>query len=127
MTNIELCHQLRDLKDTKKKLEDDLDTINASIKDTSDQILAIWTEAGINQQKLDGVGTFYLHKSFRASATNKELLFSYLKENGQGDMIKETVSPATLTAWAKDSGFDKDGLNQLGVGSYEQFDVRVRK
>ena len=61
-------------------------------------------EEDIKTITIDGVGRVQLAGDVYASipAEQQEAAFTWLRENGYGDLIRETVFSATLKAWAKE-------------------------
>ena len=74
-------------------------------------------DEGVNSVKLEGVGTFSMRtKSFlNVTIANKEGFLKYLKESGNGGLIKEDVNSRTLTAFLSghlELGFIRDRVNK---------------
>ena len=59
---------------------------------------------GAESAKVPGVGTVFLQNKVFAyvRAEDRDRFHDWLRENGHDDLIKETVYPATLTAFAKE-------------------------
>ena len=88
-----LADELRELKETKKRLEDELKTVGLEI----DRVDADLAErmADAETQNFTRNGTmFCLTSMTRASATagRKDELFEALREAGYGDLVYETVN-----------------------------------
>ena len=127
-----LADELRELKETKKRLEDELKTVGLEI-DRVDADLAqrmVDTET----QNFTRNGTmFCLTNTSRASATagRKDELFAALREAGYGDLVYETVNANSLSAFVKEQTTENgdalpawlDGL----VTVFEKTTVGVRK
>ena len=127
-----LADELRELKETKKRLEDELKAVGLEI-DRVDADLAqrmVDTET----QNFTRNGTmFCLTNTTRASATagRKEELFEALREAGYGDLVYETVNANSLSAFVKEQATENgdtlpewlDGL----VTVFEKTTVGVRK
>lgn len=125
-----LAAKLRELRERKKKLQDELKEVNAAI-DQCEQALA---EEMISQEvqnfNLDG-RTFYLSTQVYASpkADRKYELYQWLKDNGYGDMVQETVHSRTLSAFVKellDEGELPPELAEM-VNVYEKTVVGMRR
>ena len=127
-----LADELRELKETKKRLEDELKAVGLEI-DRVDADLAqrmVDTET----QNFTRNGTmFCLTNTTRASATagRKDELFEALREAGYGDLVYETVNANSLSAFVKEQTTENsdvlpewlDGL----VTVFEKTTVGVRK
>ena len=127
-----LADELRELKETKKRLEDELKAVGLEI-DRVDASLA-QRMSDTETQNFTRNGTmFCLTSTTRASATTgrKEELFEALREAGYGDLVYETVNANSLSAFVKEQTTENgdtlpqwlDGL----VTVYEKTTVGVRK
>ncbi|MEA5048745.1 MAG: hypothetical protein VB034_09075 [Eubacteriales bacterium] len=127
-----LADELRELKETKKRLEDELKTVGLEI----DRVDADLAErmADAETQNFTRNGTmFCLTSMTRASATagRKDELFEALREAGYGDLVYETVNANSLSAFVKEQTTENgdalpewlDGL----VTVFEKTTVGVRK
>ena len=100
-----MVHDLRDLKDKKEALEDELKGVNAQIRALAEhKIPEYMSENEIEKFSVTGAGTVYVTQKVYANvkADNREAFFQWLREHGSGDLIKETVHPSTLNAFAKE-------------------------
>ena len=127
-----LADELRELKETKKRLEDELKSVGFDI-DRVDADLA-QRMADTETQNFTRNGTmFCLTNTTRASATagRKDELFEALREAGYGDLVYETVNANSLSAFVKEQTTENgdslpkwlDGL----VTVFEKTTVGVRK
>ena len=97
-----LADELRELKETKKRLEDELKAVGLEI-DRVDADLA-QRMADAETQNFTRNGTmFCLTNTTRASATagRKDELFDALRTAGYGDLVYETVNANSLSAFVK--------------------------
>lgn len=122
-----LCSEYHALKEKKEQIQSDLEKINQEISEKNKELLDYWKNEGLSNVKFDGLGTFYLNKDVRASVTDQDSLFEYLRDNDHGNIIKETVNAKTLSAWAKESGMSNEALDNIGVKVYEDYQIRIRK
>ena len=127
-----LADELRELKKTKKRLEDELKAVGQEI-DRVDADLA-QRMADAETQNFTRNGTmFCLTNMTRASATagRKDELFEALRAAGYDDLIYETVNANSLSAFVKEQTMENgdilpqwlDGL----VTVFEKTTVGVRK
>lgn len=127
-----LADELRELKETKKRLEDELKTVGLEI-DRVDAVLA-QRMADTETQNFTRNGTiFCLTNITRASATagRKDELLAALRTAGFGDLVYETVNANSLSAFVKEQTTENsdnlpewlDGL----VTVFEKTTVGVRK
>ena len=127
-----LADELRELKETKKRMEDELKVVGLEI-DRVDGVLA-QRMADTETQNFTRNGTmFCLTSTTRASATagRKEELFEALREAGYGDLVYETVNANSLSAFVKEQTSENgDALPQWLNGLvtvFEKTTVGVRK
>ena len=127
-----LADQLRELKEAKKRLEDELKAVGFEI-DRVDADLAqrmVDTET----QNFTRSGTmFCLTNTTRASATadRKDELFKALRAEGYGGLVYETVNANSLSAFVREQISENgdvlpDWLEGL-VSVFEKTTVGVRK
>ena len=127
-----LADELREQKETKKRLEDELKAVGLEI-DRVDASLA-QRMADTETQNFTRNGTmFCLTSTTRASATagRKEELFEALREAGYGDLVYETVNANSLSAFVKEQTTENGDtlphwLEEL-VTVFEKTTVGVRK
>lgn len=128
-----LADELVKLRDWKKSLEEQLKTANAEITETEAKL----SEAMVNEEVPNfsrNGKLFYITSRTYASpaAGRKAELFAWLRENGFGDLVQETVAANSLSAWAREY-MEENDLNELPetlsglVRVYEKTSVGVRK
>ena len=127
-----LADELRELKETKKRLEDELKAVGLEI-DRVDVVLAQHMADTETQNFTRNGTTFCLTSTTRASAAagRKDELFAALREAGFGDLVYETVNANSLSAFVKEQTAENedvlpgwlDGL----VNVFEKTTVGVRK
>ena len=128
----ELADQLKDLRDTKKNLEQQLKAINAQLEEKDTALATAMAES--ETQNFTRAGTmFCLTNTTRASAASehRQELFDALRSSGFGDLIYETINANSLSAFVKEQMLENmntlpDWLNGL-VNIYEKATVGVRK
>ena len=127
-----LADELRELKETKKRLEDELKTVGLEI-DRVDAVLAQRMVDAETQNFTRNGTMFCLISTTRASAAagRKDELFEALREAGYGDLVYETVNANSLSAFVKEQTTENgdilpEWLNGL-VTVFEKTTVGVRK
>ena len=100
-----LADQLTALNNRKKELEQGLKRVNADIEAVNENLVAEMVENEIQNFKRNNI-TYYLQTQYYASIIGEESaqnqFFENLREEGYGDIIKETVHPQTLRAFVKE-------------------------
>ena len=127
-----LADELRELRETKKRLEDELKAVGLEI-DRVDTSLA-QRMSDTETQNFTRNGTmFCLTSTTRASATagHKDELFEALRTAGYGDLVYETVNANSLSAFVKEQTTENgDTLPEWLAGLvtvFEKTTVGVRK
>ena len=127
-----LADELRELRETKKRLEDELKAVGLEI----DRVDACLSQrmADAETQNFTRNGTmFCLTSTTRAlaAAGRKDELFEALRESGYGDLVYETVNANSLSAFVKEQTTENgDNLPQWLDGlvtGFEKTTVGVRK
>ena len=127
-----LADELRELKETKKRLEDELKAVGLVIDCVDADLAQRMAEAETQNFTRNGT-MFCLTSTTRASATagRKDELFDALRAAGYGDLVYETVNANSLSAFVKDQTTENgDNLLQWLAGLvtvFEKTTVGVRK
>ena len=99
---------------------DQLRRVNAIIKDAKKALDAIeqsfsrehvpeaLREQGVKSVTIDGIGRVTISHRWSASMIDKEKGMDWLRSNGHGGIIQETVNSSTLSAFAKDLFQEQD-------------------
>ena len=128
----ELADTLKELRDKKKKAEQEVKDINARIDEVDYELSELMAQT--ETQSFNRAGTmFYLTTATRASALadKKSELYNTLKKMGFGELVYETVNANSLAAFVKEQTAENDDLlpdwlNGL-VSVFEKTSVGVRK
>ena len=128
----DLADRLKELRDEKKALEQQLKELSARLDETDEALACAMLETETQNFTRSGV-MFCLTNTTRASATaeRKAELFDALRSEGFGDLIYETVNANSLSAFVKEQMAENadalpDWLDGL-VNVYEKTTVGVRK
>ena len=128
----DLADELKQLRDLKADLEEQVKDVNAKIDETDYRLSEVMAET--ETQNFTRSGTmFCLTTKTRASATAgvKEELFEALRSNGYGDLVYETVNANSLSSFVKEQiEGNGDALPDWLMGLVNVFDkttVSVRK
>jgi len=131
MELFDISDKLVILRDRKKELEDELKEVNSDITETEEQLVAAMVEEEMQNFTRNG-RQFILTSRTYASAKSGMMtaICVWMKENGLGDMVKESVHPQTLQAWVKEQleevGALPEELEPL-VNVYEKSGISIRK
>jgi len=101
----ELAEAVRDLKAEIKSREAATKKLKATLEEIQTEILPAKMEAeGMQTVTVAGVGRLSNAPQFRASvkAEHKMDMQEWLRINGFGEMIQETLNSSTLKAWVKE-------------------------
>jgi hypothetical protein len=102
MTRVnELCADFARLKQSYETIEEQLKAVNAEWTSVEEQLIEAMAEEGMNSIDLETLGKFSLKTTnyLSVNTANKEHFFEYLKESGNGGLLKLDVNPKTLTAF----------------------------
>ena len=131
-TMFELADELKQLRDLKADLEEQVKDVNAKIDETDYRLSEIMAETETQNFTRSGI-MFCLTTKTRASATAgvKDELFEALRSNGYGDLVYETVNANSLSSFVKEQiEGNGDALPDWLMGLVNVFDkttVSVRK
>lgn len=105
----ELADKLKNLRDKKKELEVSIKNLNDMIFEI-EAALAEFMTLNETQNFTRSGTTFSLTTSTKASAKagKREELYTALKNAGYGDLVVETVSPSSLSAFVKEQISEND-------------------
>ena len=128
----EMADRLRGLRDEKAELEKRIKEINGEIDDTDFRLSELMAETETQNFTRAGM-MFCLTSKTRASAAagRKDELFAALRGEGFGDLVYETVSANSLSAFVKEQ-IEENGdvlpewLDGL-VNVFEKTSVSLRK
>lgn len=126
-----LADTLRRLKEQKELLDVQLKECNAAIEQTNDALVKMMVDEEMPRFSRNGK-TFHLSTRLFASPQEgqKETLYGWLKENGYGDLVKETVHANSLNSWVKEIKEENDGQlpGELGpmLNVFEKTSVGIR-
>lgn len=102
----DLARELQSVRDRIEEVEEELKNLNARKKEIAEVILpAAMDDMDEDKFSVPGLGTVYLtHKVFaHVKAEDRERLYEWLRETGNGAMVKDWVFPQTLNSFAKDA------------------------
>jgi len=126
-----LADQLRERKNKKKQLEKELKELKAEIEQIEQELVDIMLQEEMQNFTRSGQ-MFYLQTRTYASAVaeKKQELFIWLKENGYGDLVYETINANSLAAFIRElleeeEELPKD-LRDL-VNVYEKTTIGMRR
>jgi hypothetical protein len=128
----DLADKLKNLRDEKKEVDENLKAINAEIEQVEQKLSNLMVNE--ETQSFNRSGTlFYLTTKVHASAVvdSKPMLYDALKQNGYGSMVYETVNANSLSAFTKEQIEINEGTlpNWMSglVNVFEKTTVSVRK
>lgn len=131
-TILELATLYRELKEKKDALNAELRELQKQLDETEKVLSEEMINNELQKFTLDGY-TFYLNTRTKASpyAQYKQEVYRWLKDNGYGDLVYETVNANSFSAFvSKDLLAEVDELPkelQGKVNVYEQITIGMRK
>ena len=132
MEMFKLAERLKELREKEAQLKSELSEIKNQLNDTTNRLSEQMINQEIQNFSRNGL-QFYLSTRTHVNdvAARREELFNKLKEQGYGDIVKETVHPQTLKAFVRELKEENDDelpdwLDGL-VRIYEEDEVRMKK
>jgi hypothetical protein len=118
-------------RDRKKEIEEALKEINALITETEEQLVSAMIEEEMQNFTRNGRQFILTNRTYaNAKAGMMPAVCEWMKDNGLGDMVKESIHPKTLQAWVKEqieeAGALPEELSEL-VNVYERSGISIRK
>ena len=125
-----LSDRYKQLREEKQALEAKVKEINKDIEQVEYDLSQFMTDEEVQKFDRNGV-TFYLSTKTYASpaAGRREDLQQWLKDNGYGDLVKETVNANTLSAFVRElleEGELPEDLSEA-VNVHERVKVNMRR
>ena len=83
---------------------------------------------GQSSAKFPGIGNVSIVIKEYPKIENEDILYEYLADTGQDDIIKRTIHPQTLKGWWGDLE-NKDSINvtDIGISVYKKTTLQLRK
>lgn len=131
VTILDLADKLRALKERKDALKKEEKELNEAIDKTEKELAELMIQEEI-QNFSRGGKLFYLQNKVYASAVahKKQELYAWLKENGYGDLVYETVNANSFSAFIKELLEEEpelpEGLKDM-VNIHEKTTIGMRK
>jgi hypothetical protein len=97
-----------DMREELESMASTISELNKLDKDLSyTRVPACFDAHGIQNIRIPGYGLVGLNRRWSCSILDKPKGYKYLRDNGQGGMIIETVNALSLGAWAREEVEDK--------------------
>jgi hypothetical protein len=111
------------LRSNYRKLKEKLNAIEAEVNDLSYTIIPnIFNSQQVKTINIEGVGRVTVAVQWKASMRDKAMGMDWLRQNGHGSLIIETVNAQTLASFAKSQALDgkplSDDLFEVGTANY---------
>lgn len=126
----DLLRRYADLERRRREQETALRTTIAELEEMRPQVVAQMEEMGLESAKVGGF-TFKLGRRYYPTIPeeNRGAVVEYLRDNGWGDLVRETVHPSTLSSFVTEqmemSGRLPDELEDLiTVAEFQRVQVR---
>jgi hypothetical protein len=101
---VDLVHAMATMQNRKEALEDQLKIINKEFDFLRiTKIPTKMEEDGVDRINVTGIGRVSLTADMHVSvkADQKSEFFTWLRDNGRGDLLQENINPSTLKAAVK--------------------------
>lgn len=127
-TMVGLARELASLRDRKETLDADMKALASQIENVARELADAMLAEDVQRFTVDD-RTFFTAVAAFSRVIDEERLLAFLREHGEGGMIRETVHPSTFRAWWKTTGqpcFEEE-LKAGIVEAFEKVEVRVRR
>lgn len=101
----EKIQKLYELRQEKEHLESMLKDVNKEKEHLEKQVIPeLMDDLEITKLKIEGIGTMYLQSDlyYNVLAADREKAYNWLREEGHGDIISETVPYQTMRSFLKE-------------------------
>ena len=101
---VELATKYREIEDEHKGLTAKLKETSDRWQDVENRLLEAMVEEGVKSADIIGVGKLAMRVEayLSVNAAHEEQFYQYLRNNGQGGLIKDHVNPKTRSAFLKE-------------------------
>lgn len=144
MVDMKMAKDYAELTLEKRRLEAEANELSKQCAELEEQLLEQFSEDGVQNLKLDGIGTLYISSKLWAGAakvedeqgneiSDKQVTCDALKAAGLGVFVSEGFNVQTLSAWLREQPTDELGdpiLPEELVGKMSvtrRFNLGVRK
>lgn len=114
----ELSFEFRACKNEVTRLKEELKKAEEEWDSVEQRLLFEMVEEGVNSVSFEGLGRLSMvtKNHLSVTAANKPEFFKYLRESGNGGLLKEDVNAMTLTAFLKTHLEEMIAKNQAELG-----------
>ncbi len=107
----EAAKHFAQLRDTVKILNEKMVAVQRHLDGISQEYIpTLYLNAGVTSVNIKGLGRVTVNDRWNASVVDTDKAFTYVRDHGQGGMIKETIHPQTLGAWAREEAMSQRPL-----------------
>jgi phosphate uptake regulator len=121
---VALLTELQALKLQDDQLKTEIQRLSERIEALVQVVADRWLEEGIQGMDVEGVGSFALQHRLYVSAGDKDQYKQWLRDNGMGGLIQETVAPKTTEALVRERLEDGLPCDEMGLNIHYKTVVR---
>lgn len=130
---IDQIKRLAVLREQEKSLKEARKALEAQLDECQNLILLTYDARGVTKMGVEGVGLVYTQVDSYPNVKDMPGLVGWLKDKGEGAIVKEVVHPQTLRAWYR--SLVTNGASQEGgtlpppnlCEAYDKRSLRVRR
>lgn len=90
----------------------------------SNEMLRQMHERGVSSEKIDGLGTIYIHKAVRATIADDAAFFGWVRDKDCiGDALERRVKSTFIQSYMENN----DGVAPPGLSIFTEMTARMRK
>lgn len=123
----ELMEMLSQVKEEKKRLEKELKEVNQRITAIEEVLIELMESQDITQIKNSSLGTFSIKTQVFVSPRDKEAMYRWLRANGHGSIIKESVHNKALNSLFSEILQEESIPEEAGVNVFLKSSISIKK
>lgn len=113
--SVSLCRSMADIRQAKDVLEVEQQELSERLEAIGQVLADRWVAEGLSSMNVAGVGTFSLYPRLYVSAADKEVYFTWLRENGMEGLIQPAVASKTTESLVRERLEDGQPCDAMGL------------
>lgn len=113
--SVTLCRSMADIRHEQALLEVEQQEFSERLEAIGQVLADRWQAEGLSSMNVDGVGTFSLYPRLYVSAADKDLYFTWLRENGMEGLIQPAVASKTTESLVRERLEEGQPCDAMGL------------
>jgi len=123
----ELSKRLKQIREQKRQCKEKHAELSHEEDDVIEQLVDLLAEIGLTSASITGVGKATIAPRNFPKVTDVEKFYTYLKDNGQFALVKESINDQTLRGWYNDSQLTPEQAQEIGLTIYTKPGISLTK